>query len=185
MALSLHYFLSSLPLLRWGEQPPFTHQRFLADCHDLLAPEQAEAVQALSLDPLSATPSPLKTGRMWHDAETIIRNAAAQARAAKLGRPAPTPRETSSWDQALHKLVQDAFAAGLSPQEREARLDLARWQTLDNWEAESAFTVEAVAIYALKLQLLERIASRRPDNESFNALIEYGAEQAENNRIEH
>lgn len=183
MAQSLHYFVSSLPLLRPGERPFLSHARLLQDCRDQLAPSQADAIAGLALDPADCRGDTLATARRWRDFETLVRNTAARLRAARLGRPAPEPRPTPLWDQHLTRLVEDAFACP-SPQERETRLDQARWQALDDLEAGHAFDLEAVAVYALKLLLLERIASRQPDNAAFDALVEFGAQQAEEHRSE-
>lgn len=96
MAQSLHYFVSSLPLLRPGERPFLTHERLLQDCRDQLAPSQADAIGGLALDPADCRGDALATARHWRDFETLVRNTAARLRAARLGRPAPEPRPTPS-----------------------------------------------------------------------------------------
>lgn len=186
MSYDLYYFLSSLSMLKRGEKPRLSHEQFMEACATYLAEKDARDVAALSLAPgdiLAA--SRFNTARQWNEFETLLRNTAAQLRANALKRTDFIPRDTRLVSQYTQKLVSDAFAIA-NPAERENALDAARWQFLDDMESQASYTLEAVALYALKLLLLERIASRKlePGMETFNALVENAVRQATENRHE-
>lgn len=189
MALDLYYFLSSLPLLKFTEPPLMSYERFLQYCRECLTPADATAVAAITLDPAADNAATgadaFRTVRQWHDFDTLLRNAAARLRAARLSRPAPAPRPTDSFSMDAEKRVTDAFAVS-SPAERAALVDRLRWDYLESLTPEHTFDRDAIALYALKLLLLERIASRNLEQglASYNTLVDHGVNQAAEHRVQ-
>ena len=49
MFSDLYYFLSSLPLLRWGEKPPMTYADFLFKCREALGEGKSDWLTQVSL----------------------------------------------------------------------------------------------------------------------------------------
>ncbi len=187
MPIDFHYFISTLPMLKRGETPLISHSQLLDNCRSLLASSDAEAIAALSLD-VTGEPcvSPLETARQWHDFETLLRNTAAALRGARLHRTDVPQKPTDFISQYIKQRIEEAFALP-SPAERETVLDTLRWQFLDSLEHEHPCDLDTVAIYALKLLLLERIASRKLDDgmKAYKQLIADGVQQAEAARQNH
>ena len=181
MSIDIHYFVSSLPVLKRGERPLISHQQLLESCRDFLNEEDADAIAALSLDISGEPPkSSLSTARQWWNYEAFIRNAAAVIRAGRLHRTAPLPASTDFISQYDQRQLENAFSLP-SPAEREQILDTMRWNILDSLETGHFHDLEFIAIYALKLLLLERIASRNLEQglNAFDASVEDGIRQAE------
>ena len=181
MPIDFHYFISTLPMLKRGETPLISHSQLLESCRSLLSKEDAEAIGALSLDVTGAPcTSRLATARQWNDFETMLRNEAAKLRGAKLHKTDVPAHPTDFISQYTQRRIEEAFALP-SPAEREAVLDALRWQFLDSLESGHPCDIDSVAVYALKLLLMERIASRKLDEglRAYRQLVADGVQQAE------
>ena len=171
-------------MLKRGEAPAISHRQLLESCRNMLSPHDADAIQALTLDvtgePCSST---LCTARQWRDFETLLRNTAAKIRGAKLHRADVPQKPTDSISQYTRHQVEEAFALP-SPAERESVIDTLRWQFLEGLEHDHLYDLDAIAIYALKLLLIERTASRNLEDgmKIHGQLVENGIQQAENVR---
>ena len=66
--------------------------------------------------------------------------------------------KTPSYNQESHNLAMDIFSAA-SPMDADDLLGLARWRRLESLEHGQYFNLEWLALYCLKLQILERRGS--------------------------
>lgn len=156
--MGYEYLTASLPLLFWGDPPPFTTAEFRARCEGVLAPADAAALDRLlagQLDP----DAPGFEGA-WSAREIQLRNAIAAARAPRYGADARAVRRPHpGWDGTVERIAVDAFARE-SPLDREMELDHGRWRLLDDLARGRPFGAEAVFAFALQLRLAERWARR-------------------------
>lgn len=185
MPADLFYFLSSLPTLRWSEKPPMNHAEFLARCADNLGKEYAKRLTSLQLLPSEEATSPLAL--QWRDFESFVRNTVAELRKAKLrGQKVTfTPRPTTHLSPGDAKRLEEIMAQS-SPLERENALDLFRWKYLDDLASAHFYDFASLEIYALKLLLLDKQASRQFEagQAAFTTLMEEGLKKARTVRNE-
>ena len=66
--------------------------------------------------------------------------------------------KTSSYNLKSHKLTMDIFSAA-SPMDADEMLEIARWRRLESLEHGQYFNLEWLALYCLKLQIMERRGS--------------------------
>lgn len=178
MAGDLFYFISTLPMLRWGEKPPLAYEDFLAGCREALGEASGSWLSGISLVPDGAPQTALAA--QWQAKETFMRNVLAELRAGKRRRNAGQwLRATSEMSPGERKRIEDAMGLS-SVWEREQALDQLRWQVLDDLGVGHAFDLTVLEIYALRLRLLEKQQSRQPEpgREAFAALVAAGVEQA-------
>lgn len=163
---SYYYILASLPTLSREEPPPFDHETFLELCRPWLGRDALERLQRASIevtgppDDLPLTP----VTRRWVSFENALRNTLARIRSKTKGvseadhlKPEPPPFVNAQ------TIVEEALK-GTDPLEAELRLIEARWRFLTEVEVGHHFDLEALVVYSLKRQLLER--RRRFDRES-------------------
>ena len=155
--MNYYYFAASLPALSPDAPPPFTAAAVLEACRQHLSAADAAEAARLLAGPGEPGISPF--GRAWHDRETLLRNAVARIRAARLKTDAaPHLRPAAGYDAAAERAAADAFARP-TPSEREKALDRFRWRTLDELAAGGLFSSAAVLAYGLRLRIVERWAS--------------------------
>ncbi|HOG49926.1 MAG TPA: DUF2764 family protein [Lentisphaeria bacterium] len=174
----LFYFLSSLPLLRWGEKPPMSYADFLGKCREALGDGKADWLAKVSLT-LDDAPTTALAAR-WQVKETFLRNVLAEIRASRRRQNAerwlrPTPVLSSG----ERKRIENAMSQATTWRREEA-LDHLRWQYLDDLSVGYAFDTTTLEIYAMRLRLLEKQHSRQaePGREAFAAIVTAGVEQA-------
>ncbi len=155
--MSYEYLAASLPLLFWGDPPPFSTADFRARCDGVLTPTDLATLDRL----LAGRMDPDAPGfeGAWGARQTQLGNAVAAARAARYGADTRAVRRPHpGWDGAVEKVVVDAFAKE-SPLDRELELDRGRWHLLDDLARGRPFGVETVFAFALKLRIAERWAA--------------------------
>jgi len=186
MAVDLFYYLSTLPYLKPDDPPPMGSAEFLDRCRESLSPDLAEAVAQAALLPTGQKKC-TKTMRRWFTFETYLRNCAATIRLARFqhGGLTFTPKDTDLFSPTIRKQVEEALALS-TPAEREKALDLIRWHYLDEMEAGHSFDQPLLEIYALRLLLLEKQASRnlQDGKAAFDAILQDGLRQAQDNRLD-
>lgn len=160
------YLVASLPMLQFGEQPPFKVEEFRFRCQGVLTDSELADLDAV----LHGEPGGDDFGIAYHAADTQIRNATAKGRAAQWGSEARyTERMHPGFDVALSRKVSDALAKA-NPLEREEELDRARWWVADQLAGISEFSLSNVLAFAVKLKINERFS--RFDTVAGNAVIE-------------
>jgi hypothetical protein len=153
-----HYLVASLPMLFFGDPPPFAAAELRRLSETLLGPEDGRSL-ALVLEGRGAEAS-AASARAWADIETQFRNAIAHTRAAAYGiDPRAYQRMHAGYSVAVQQAVEDAFAKP-TPLEREQELDRARWRMLDDLALTEPFGLANVIAFAVKLQISESWAAR-------------------------
>lgn len=172
--ISYYYLVSSLPLLRLEESPPFSSAAFLDTCREQLSPARFDALQRVVLIPGDGKVC-CEAERLWEAWETELRNSLVRRRASALDLdPVSWIRPTSEvWVQ-LDRQVEEAMNAR-DPWQRELALDRLRWQQLSDLEAGHSFDFDKVVIYRLQLLLVEKRAAYALErgSESRDRLLEH------------
>jgi hypothetical protein len=156
--MSSHYYLvASLPMLFFGEPPPFSTAEFRRRCEGVL-----DAGDARTLDLVLAgrgAEASAAGARAWAAIDAQFRNAIAHIRAGAHGvDPRPLQRSHPGFSVAVEQAVADAFAKP-TPLDRELELDRSRWAMLDELALTEPFGLAAVIAFGVKLQLAGRWAA--------------------------
>ena len=186
MASDFFYFISSLPLLRFGEKVSFTYESFLLFSRTCLSETETEMLAGLQLYPSQSMAGALPVLKQWHEAETYLRNLLAAARARKLKKEgARWQQESDVFSATLIKRVDEIMTLP-NAWEKEMSLDLIRWQKLEELNAGHFFDFTTVVLYGLRLLILEKHRLRDEEAGSRFAaeLVEAGLQQAESQRID-
>ena len=151
MMAEYYYFASTLPMLVMGREVPISYESFMA-----AAKGQLSRRDYLSLSSLSVSSSVLPSSRIakeWKEYRDRIENMIVAERAASLGLDGYGSAETGdkSLKDRIHSIVHD-----LDPLEAEWAVLSLYFDFLSSREGGSPFSTEALMIYALKLQLMER-----------------------------
>jgi len=150
-----HYLVASLPMLFFGDPPPFSSRDFLARCTGVLASGDLAVLAAI----MAGRPV---TGSAFADAwsarETQLRNAVARSRATRLGLdPRGFQRDHPGYDAMVAQAVTDALAQP-TPLGREQDLDRARWRLAEELALADPFGLGTVLAFAVELRIAERWA---------------------------
>ncbi len=186
MPSDFFYFISSLPLLRFGEKALLTYESFLSSSRDCLSEQEATVLASLKLCPSEQAVSALPVIEKWYAEETYLRNLVIVFRARSRKREAARwQRESSEYSGQLIKRIEEIMALP-NAWEKEQALDLIRWQRLDELGAGHLFDFPAVIVYALRLLILEKHRLREEEAGSRFAaeLVEAGQEQAAKQRLD-
>lgn len=150
--MNLDYFIASLPMLLPGHPPGITLDAFRAACAEQLTGRLAAAVQAL----LDNTDCDHPFVRAWRAHETLLCNAVARRRAARLKQDAQRwLRPVDGGDMRIEHGVAAAFEQP-DPLQRERALDRLRWNVLEELQGNQPLTSAVVLAYAVKLRILDR-----------------------------
>jgi hypothetical protein len=163
MSYSCAYLAASLPMIFFGDPPPFSSAEFRRRCEGPLPAADLAALDWLLSGRADEAPRHPFV-RAWNDAETQLRNALAWSRAAAWGVDAkPCQRLHGAYRADVRKTATDAWAKA-DPLERERELDRGRWRLLDEWSAAEPFGPPAVLAYGLKLRIAERWAGLKDED---------------------
>ncbi|NOX25196.1 MAG: DUF2764 family protein, partial [Deltaproteobacteria bacterium] len=124
-------------------------------CEIELSRSDMSVISSITLQPpagFSNSPSFIES---WYSGERQLRLELARLRAARLGRSNFVSQGSVS--PFFKKIARQAMAFE-SPWQAEELLDLSRWQILNELETEHDSGLPRLAVYFLKLQLLERRA---------------------------
>ena len=163
-----YYLVASLPLLLFGDPPPFSSRAWLDICREQAAESDHALLSRISFDALVTRRGDPAVWQAYSSWEAALRNELAVQRAQRLDiSPDPFVREASFYT-GLPALVKETLGAG-TPLAVETALDRRRWSYLDELEAGTQFDLGRLVVYRLKLLLLERRARFRPESgrESF------------------
>lgn len=151
----LYYLAASLPFLLPETEGEFRHSDFLEGCQDHLSPKEWNILNACRLDLAGDGLGLHPLLNRWIRWETSLRNEVVLLRAPSLDlEPEEWIREEGGFP-GLSNVVREAVQQE-NPLEAERILDNARWSFLDEIGAGHFFDFEALLVYSLKLQLLER-----------------------------
>jgi hypothetical protein len=146
------YLVASLPMLQFGEPPPFKSEDFRFRCQGILSDTELADLDAI----LNGIPGSHPFVVAYEACESQIRNATARARSIQWGSEARfTERMHPGFDVALSKRVVDALGKP-NPLEREEELARTRWWVADQLVGCGEFSMAHVYAFAVKLMINER-----------------------------
>jgi len=151
------YLISSLPALRFGAAPPFSLEKFLQICLDLLPEEDLEILR-LSVDIgrdfvyLGRS----EALRKWCGFNIALNNEIVKIRAGRRHiDPAKFLRPDVYFSADVFHIAGAAYR-NPSLLEAESMLDQARWNYLEELSLGHYFDLELLLVYLQKLLILER-----------------------------
>ena len=154
MSNSYYYLIASLPYLSFNKPQAISISEFTSRCSSYLNKNDFEVTQSIiSGDPNRAARS-LKTVSEWLSLDMELRVELAGLRAADLGRSEAEDGEKGV-KTLISDLVMEIFSAA-SPLAADEMLESARWRRLESLELGQYFNLEWVALYCLKLKIMER-----------------------------
>ncbi len=163
MSRNYYYFAATLPMLTFGTPPPLSNEDFLANCNESLCRGDLEIIKGALLTPSSEIKKKNSALTRWIDYEDAFRNELVNFRAKKLGRdPGGYFRGEYVPDPYIAAMVVSAAQAD-NPLLVERRIDLARWEKLEEIELQHYFDLQFLIVYYLKLQILNKWDSIRAE----------------------
>lgn len=149
------YFVSSLPMVQFGEKPPMDAEAFGTACAQMLPEEERVAIEAV----LEGREPPRGAATGWWDEEVQLRNATARIRAKARGMdPSGAVRPHGGFRVQIETLVADAYTRG-TPLEREQALDRIRWMLAEERAQHARFGFPALLAYAVQVRIAQRWAA--------------------------
>ena len=183
MSEQYYYLVSSLPLLKLGDSPLLTSERFLEMCAGEVSAEELDILREMSVVPRSDE-SCSEVERAWSEWDTCIRNELARYRAGELGVAVDEyVRDENDVFPTDRKQLEEILATR-DPAARERALDDLRWRRLDDLETGHPFDFDALILYRLRLLLAEKWAEqdRERGGRNLGRLVESGLQQADEHR---
>jgi hypothetical protein len=160
MATVFYYILASLPFLHFGQDPPLSYEALVDRWGGWLnAGDQAQLRLArLAIDQVPWSAVVNRSLKAWVVFENSLRNELVRFRADRLKRPPETYlRPQLPWDSRPGRLLGEVVKEP-SPLLREQALAELRWRCLTDLSGGHAYDLDALIIYALKLQILQRLS---------------------------
>jgi hypothetical protein len=143
-------------MLHFGAKPPFSFESFLETCKGLIPDKDFDIVSLCANEALWEQAVSQGTLRAWIAFEIGLRNELVKIRSSrKKIEPARYLRRDGSDDTTLYHIAMNSHRI-LSLIESEKFLDQARWHRLDELCFGHYFDLDALIVYALKLQILWR-----------------------------
>ncbi|MDP8214929.1 MAG: DUF2764 family protein [Candidatus Euphemobacter frigidus] len=156
MSRKYYYFAASLPMLSFGLRPQLSNEDFLSVSSDFLTRGDQEIIKNTMLVPEKRDGMNVSALIQWVRFEDALRNELVKYRAKKLGRdPREFYRGEYIPDPYLAAIINEAAGAE-NPLLVERRIDLIRWERLDEMELQHYFDLDFLIIYFLKLQILNK-----------------------------
>ena len=150
-----YYFATTLPMLVMGRECPISYDEFMRSAKRYLSKKDYESLSSLSAVSFSSNPSS-RVAREWKEYRDRIESLIISERASLLGFEGYGEGEAA--DKALRDRIH-SIVTELDPLEAEKAVLSIYFDFLSSREGGSLFSTEALMIYALKLQLMERAAA--------------------------
>ena len=150
-------------MLRLGDSPQLNSTALLEVCADKLSASELATLTQLSLVPDANSATGNQATTAWNDWETCLRNRLALRRGTADNSADDYLRHENDFFSEIDAAIQEAVALG-NPLECERHLDALRWRRLDDMESGKAFSFDALCVYMVKLQLLEKWLPRDNDH---------------------
>jgi len=162
--LQYYYLIASLPHLYHDKPAPLTSTEFLKLCATQLKGSDYNRLTSVHPGVMDIEACPLPEVIRFREWERGLLGELAGLRAERLGldRDAVIKGDDRTGPQSVRTLAKNAFSAA-TPLMAEKMLSLARWKFLDGLEWGNHFNLPLLAIYSIKLQLLEREALFDPE----------------------
>ena len=160
-----YYQVSALPTVSLDSEQFPSEESFLEMCSDWMDPSDLGLIQNTRLNPTEMNLEP-KNGLLnrWFVFESELRNESARIRGQKLKKDPTQFLRTD--DSGVYFTAYGTSSDGIksavqesSPYQGEKLLNQIRWSFLDELSVGHIFSIEALQIYYLKLQILSRISN--------------------------
>ena len=156
MAAYYIYLMASLPMLHFGTKAPFSYEKFLLMCKDLIPEKDIAMLEAIGRGDEHIYQHSFPTLREWSRFNTAVRNELVRIRAGhKHVDPAKYLRHEEYYDSSISHIAINAHR-NPSILEAEGMLDAERCLALDEISAGHYFDVDILIAYAYKLLILEK-----------------------------
>ena len=162
---NIYYLVASLPHLSYTDLLPVTIDTFFSSCALHLRPSHLKTLKSINEDIYDKRAMTLSVVRLWQEWDVAARSELARLRAESLGRTlknTPPGKRIDSATEAAHEVYNAAFRAS-SPLMADDILESKRWKYIDSLEFGRYFNLESLALYLLKLKVLERKAHLMAD----------------------
>ena len=146
MVNKYYYLVSSLPYLRFAQQPPMGKESFLRESNKWLKPHDMDILSAASINDFSIRQEDSSVIKQWKEFDLGLRTELALARN-------NTRHNRHEKPGPLAKTALDAP----NPLLMEQALEQIRWEFLDSLEWGNFFDLNFLVVYFLKIQILERL----------------------------
>lgn len=159
MVAPYYYIMPSLPFLRFDADPPLSYSQLTELCTPWLGEKDLSQFQLARLDIENITVENVRKGTLqrWVLFENSLRNELVILRAQRTGIPTEgCIRKDIPWDPSVVRLERDTLR-DMSPLEAEVALLEVRWEFISDLETGHYFDLDALIIYALRIQILERL----------------------------
>lgn len=156
---SYYYLVATLPMLRYEDSSPMSHEAFLELCHGNISDSDYRLVCSASLS--SSAASDAEGGkshpflRKWEGFRDMVAKELNDQRARKLELGGDRYKNDGDKEYRISETVRAALAAS-NPLQGELLLMQLYWKYLDDLSGLHTFDIEALLAYAVKLQILER-----------------------------
>ncbi|MFA5356285.1 MAG: DUF2764 family protein [Candidatus Omnitrophota bacterium] len=155
MASYYTYLISSLPVLSFGEKPPFSKEEFLRRCEGAICGKEIRLLASVMNGEQAAKSNSIVLKGAYHF-DSALRNELVRLRAVR--------KKIDPHRYLRGEDTHDAHIAGIATSairnpsilEAEKALDLARWQSIDDLARRRYFDLEVLLAYALKLSIMLR-----------------------------
>lgn len=156
MAAYYVYIVSSLPMLQFGAKPPFSYEKFLLICKDLIPEHELGLLEAIYNGKEESYDHSFLSLNEWRKFDTALKNEIVKIRAVRRHKdPAKYLRRDGYYDPALSHIAVNAYR-NPSILESEKMLDEARWRVFDEITAGHYFDIDVLITYAYRLLMLEK-----------------------------
>ncbi|MDY6856690.1 MAG: DUF2764 family protein [Thermodesulfobacteriota bacterium] len=152
-----YYTINSLPHLSFDRPLPITEKEFLDRTQSELNSKDLDILRTARLRRTEPERVSIHVLKRWYDWERGLRNRLVLLRATKLGVDHKEFIQAGDEDESSVRLADEIFQIE-SPVDAEHAINKARWDFLEELEQGRYFNLEKLAVYFLKLQILERIS---------------------------
>lgn len=180
MKKQYYYVISALPTLFLNKELPIRKRDFLSICKENLRTADFEMISSIDFFKVEPVTSSLDIIRSFFRWESGLRNELIRLRADSLGLKSEEFLRNEIYDHSRMLIAEEAFLAD-SPLMAEDILNKARWNYLDKLEFSHYFDIEILAIFFIKLQILERISlfDEVKGLEKLNAVVAQGVQDTD------
>lgn len=143
-----YYLVASLPYLKFGRESPLSSDAFLGECRKWFPEEQLEKLADINIKNPAPKPGDTEMTRNWKIFDMELRQTIARFRG--VGQKGP--------GRAIPHFLKDVMEQK-DPLIREKEIEKVRWDYLDGESHKYLFDENVLAIYYIKLQIMERLAA--------------------------
>jgi len=142
-----YYLKASLPYLRLEKVPPITSRDFLDECLKWVSPKDLEKIENAKFGNQNIEENEAEASLNWKRFDTELKTGIALAR-----------KKAKIFGKKIRKMVKEIINQE-TPLDSEKEIERIRWEYLEDKEALYEFDINALIIYFLKLQIIERLTS--------------------------